>query len=100
MTHTPPCVITEVRIRLHKGAKRGDILKAFATITLNNCFVVHNLKVIHGEDRGLFVSMPADRKGGRYQDIAHPITKDFRQEMEDTVIDAYHDEVSRNGHED
>lgn len=92
-------VITEIRVRLHRDSRGEDILKAFATITLNDCFAIHNLKIIDGGERGLFVSMPAVPRGGKYQDIAHPINKTFRDYMTEEVVDEYHREISRNGNE-
>ena len=68
-----------------------------ATITINGCFAIHNMKIIYGEERGLFVSMPAVQRNGRYQDIAHPITPEFRDEMEKAVIAEYEAELARNG---
>ena len=102
---TPPTsqtyetVITEIRVRLHRDLRGEDILKAFATITLNDCFAIHNLKIIDGGERGLFVSMPAVPRGGKYQDIAHPINKPFRDYMTSEVVDEYFRELSRNGNE-
>jgi stage V sporulation protein G len=86
----PPAdlVITEVRIRVSDSG-REDILKAYASITLNECLAVHNLKIIHG-NRGLFVSMPARRnKAGGFSDIVHPINQEFRDYIESVVIAAY-----------
>ena len=55
-----------------------DKLKAYVTITLDNCFVIRDLKVIHGAS-GLFIAMPAKRrKDGTYKDIAHPLNADTR----------------------
>ncbi|MCA9752818.1 MAG: SpoVG family protein [Gemmatimonadetes bacterium] len=90
-------VITEVRVRLRRGRGGPDILRGFATITINGCFAIHNMKIIYGEERGLFVSMPAVQRNGRYQDIAHPITPEFRDEMEKAVIAEYEAELARNG---
>ena len=90
VSEVPPgtLVITEVRIRLHRG-RSDEILRAFASITLNDCFAVHNLKVI---DKGgePFVSMPA-RKGrdGEFSDIAHPINRRCREYLESVVLTAY-----------
>lgn len=85
--------ITEVRIRLHESTGGEEILRGFATITLNDCFAVHNLKIIDGGDRGLFVSMPAVRRAGKYQDTAHPINREFRQHLEQRVIEEYQREI-------
>ncbi len=81
--------ITEVRISLRDDAK----LKAFASITLDNCFVVRGLKIIEGKS-GTFVAMPSRRrKDGEYQDIAHPINNDARAVMERVILKAYREEL-------
>lgn len=80
--------ITEVRVRMN-DAGNEEILKAYASITLNGCLAVHNLKIIQGS-RGLFVSMPARRnKNGGFSDIVHPVNQDFRDYLESVVIGAY-----------
>lgn len=85
--------ITEVRITLRNEEK----LKAFASITFDDCFVVRGLKVISGS-QGYFVSMPSrKRKDGSYQDIAHPINNDMRKKIEDKVLDAFEVELSKGG---
>ncbi len=66
-----------------------DKLRAYVTITLDNCFVVRDLKVIQGNG-GLFVAMPAKkRKDGSYKDIAHPLNAQTREMMERLVLTAY-----------
>jgi stage V sporulation protein G len=83
--------ITEVRVSLRDDAK----LKAFASITLDNCFVIRGLKIIKGQT-GTFVAMPSrKRKDGDYQDIAHPINNATRKWMEDKVLEEYEAEVAR-----
>lgn len=85
--------ITEVRITLRDEEK----LKAFASITFDDCFVVRGLKVINGSE-GYFVSMPSrKRRDGSFQDIAHPINNDMRKEIEDKVLDAFESELNRAG---
>lgn len=87
-----PLSITEVRVRLHRG-RPDDILKAFASITLNDCFAVHNLKIIEKEE-GLFVSMPARKnRDGGFSDIAHPINCTFRKYLESVVLTEYERET-------
>ena len=82
--------ITEVRITLRNEEK----LKAFASITFDNAFVVRGLKVINGS-QGYFVSMPSRRKrDGMFQDLAHPISNDFRKKIEDRVLDAFEHELN------
>jgi len=85
--------ITEVRISLHDE----DKLKAFVTITFDDCFVVRGVKVISGNN-GLFVAMPSRRKpDGTFQDIAHPINREMREKVEDRVLQEYGLEVDRAG---
>jgi stage V sporulation protein G len=74
-----------------------DKLKAYVTITLDNCFVIRDLKVIHG-NTGLFIAMPAKRrKDGTYKDIAHPLNADTRDRMERVILSEYERQVKRNG---
>lgn len=83
--------ITEVRISLRDDAK----LKAFASMTFDDCFVVRGLKLIEGNG-GMFVAMPnRKRPDGTFQDIAHPINADMRRLIEETVIECYNREVAR-----
>ncbi len=84
-------LITEVRISLRDDAK----LKAFASITLDDCFVIRGLKIISGQS-GTFVAMPSrKRKDGDYQDIAHPINNTTRTWMENIVLEKYHEELNK-----
>jgi len=87
--------ITDCRVR--PCNKEDEKLKAFATITLNNCFVVTDLKVIQG-NKGLFVAMPSRRrKDGKFRDIAHPLNRETRAMIEKRVLDLYHEEMKRLG---
>ncbi len=71
-------------------------LRAYVTITLDGCFVVRDLKVIHG-NTGLFVAMPAKkRKDGTYKDIAHPLNAEMREKMERIVLAEY-EKAARSG---
>ncbi len=66
-----------------------DKLKAYVTITLDHCFIIRDLKVIHG-NTGLFIAMPAKRrKDGTYKDIAHPLDNDTRDRMERAILSEY-----------
>lgn len=68
-------------------------LKAYVTITLDNCFVIRDLKVING-NTGLFIAMPAKRrKDGTYRDIAHPLNTTTRDRMEKTILLAYEQQM-------
>jgi len=81
--------ITEVRINL----KDENKLKAFVSITFDDCFVVRGLKVINGS-QGYFVSMPSKKRAdGVFHDIAHPINNEFRSHIESKVLDAFEKEL-------
>lgn len=83
--------VTEVRVFL--AEEEDERLKAYATVTFDNCFVVRDLKIISG-NTGLFVAMPSKkRKDGTYKDVAHPIHSDFRQALEQTILAKYNDEI-------
>ncbi len=85
--------ITEIRIHLRNETR----LKAFATVTFDNIFVVHNMKVING-NKGLLVCMPSRKiKDGSYKDIVHPITNEFRTSLENAVLKAYEQELDKAG---
>ena len=74
--------ITEVKIY---PANEGK-LKAYATMVIDNCFIIRDMKVIQGEN-GLFVSMPSRRKkDGTFKDIAHPLNQETRKNIEERVI--------------
>lgn len=73
-----------------------DKLKAYATITIDNCFVIRDLKVIQGHS-GIFVAMPAKkRKDGTFRDIAHPVNQETRVQLEEKVLKAYQDSLETN----
>lgn len=81
--------ITEVKVRLWDDKR----LRALVTIVFEDCFVVRNIKVIEGRDQRLFVAMPSRRQAdGSYVDIAHPITREFRREMESIILSAFVEE--------
>lgn len=85
--------ITEVRIHLRNEAR----LKAFATVTFDNAFVVHNMKVVNGNN-GLIVCMPSRKiKDGTYKDIAHPINNEFRGKLEQLILKEYEAENAKAG---
>jgi stage V sporulation protein G len=68
-------------------------LKAFVSIVFDQCFVVTDIKIIHGP-KGLFVSMPSKkRKDGTFKDIAHPLNNQMRQYLEDKVLGVYKQQV-------
>lgn len=81
--------ITDVRIR--KVEKEGK-LKAVVAITIDDEFVVHDIKVIEGE-KGLFIAMPSRKAAdGEYRDIAHPISTTTRMQLQDLILSKYEEE--------
>ena len=83
--------VTEVRV----FPVEEDRLKAYVTITFDNCFVVRDLKVIDG-NKGLFVAMPSKkRKDGTYRDMAHPLNNETRHMIEVLVLEEYRREIQK-----
>ena len=78
--------ITDVRVR--NVAKEGK-LKAVVSITMDEEFVVHDIKVIEGE-KGLFIAMPSKKAvDGEYRDIAHPINSETREKIQSIILENY-----------
>jgi stage V sporulation protein G len=78
--------ITEIRIR--KVPAEGKLL-GYVTVTFDNCFVVHNVKIIEGKE-GKFIAMPSRKtSSGEYKDVAHPISPEFRQTLQDAILSEY-----------
>lgn len=85
--------ITEVRIRLME--KNDTKLKAVASITIDDCFVVHDLKIIEGPD-GNFIAMPSKKTpSGEYKDIAHPLNTDTREALRNLILTKYEEELAQ-----
>ncbi len=83
--------VTEVRVFPVDEEK----LKAYVTITFDDCFVVRDLKVINGNN-GLFVAMPSKkRKDGTFKDTAHPLNNETREIIESKVLEEYRRETER-----
>ena len=82
--------ITDVRVR--RIEKEGK-MKAIVSITLDNEFVIHDIKVIEGE-KGLFIAMPSRKAtDGEYRDIAHPINSGTREKIQNTILDRYQESL-------
>jgi len=82
--------ITDVRLR--KIETEGK-LRAYVSITFDDSFVVHDLRVIDG-NKGMFVAMPSKRlPNGDHKDIAHPINTEIREKIQNAVLDVYHREL-------
>ncbi len=84
--------ITDVRVR--KVAKEGK-MRAVVSITIDDVFVVHDIKVIEGE-KGLFIAMPSRKAAdGEYRDIAHPINSDTRDMIQSLILEKYQEEAAK-----
>ena len=84
--------ITDVRVR--KVDKEGK-MKAVVSITIDDEFVVHDIKVIEGE-KGLFIAMPSRKASdGEYRDIAHPINSGTRDRIQTLILDKYAQELDK-----
>lgn len=82
--------ITDIRVR--KLTKEGK-MKAVVSVTFDDVFVVHDIKVIDG-DKGQFIAMPSRRAGdGEYRDIAHPINSDMRDRLQSEILAKYEEAV-------
>lgn len=85
--------ITDIRIRTVK--KDDSKLKAVASITIDDCFVVHDIKIIESTD-GLFIAMPSRKTAeNEYKDIAHPINTETREILKNLVLSAYEKEQAQ-----
>lgn len=79
--------ITDVKVRIAKPD--GGKLKAVASITIDGCFAVHDIKIIEG-NAGLFIAMPSRKApDGEYKDIVHPINADMRAQLSQRILDEY-----------
>ena len=79
--------ITSVKIR--KVEREGSRMKGIASVLLDDCFAVHDIRIIEG-DNGLFIAMPSRKTpAGEYRDIAHPISQEVRTMFEKAILDAY-----------
>ena len=89
--------ITDVRVR--KITKEGK-MKAVVSITLDDEFVVHDIKVIEGE-KGLFIAMPSKKAtDGEYRDIAHPINSETRDKIQSLILEKYQEVASESEDEE
>ena len=85
--------ITNVRVRVVE--KENSKMRGFASVTIDNQFVVHDIRILEG-DNGLFLAMPSKQTGvGEYRDIAHPINQEARQMFTDAILKEYEEEIRR-----
>ena len=79
--------ITSVNVR--KIEKEGSRMKGIASVLIDDCFAVHDIRIIEGEN-GLFIAMPSRKTAtGSYRDIAHPINPETRALFEEAILEAY-----------
>ena len=79
--------ITNVRVRVVE--KENSKMRGFASVTIDNQFVVHDIRILEG-DNGLFIAMPSRKTAtGGYRDIAHPINPEVRTMFEEAIFEAY-----------
>ena len=91
--------VTRVYVE-RKVLENNPIIRGFASIEFDNCFVVKNLRLIENE-KGLFVAMPSRKKSdGKWEDSAHPITQECRTMIEKAVWDAYEKAEENGSHEE
>ena len=85
--------ISDIRVRLVQ--KEDSKLKAVASMTIEDCFVVHDIKVIEGNE-GYFIAMPSRKTNeGEYKDIVHPINTETREMIIKLILDAFEAEKSK-----
>ena len=81
--------ITDVRIKLIN--KEDNKVKALVSVTFDDTFVVHDVKVLTGNNDSTFVSMPSRKDlNGEFRDVAHPLNSEFRKYLCETVLEHYH----------
>ena len=81
--------ITEIKVHPVNEEK----LKAYVTLILDDCFVIRDIKIIEGY-KGLFVAMPSKkRKDGQFKDIAHPLNKETREQIENKIFTEYENQI-------
>lgn len=86
--------ITDIKIRL--VTKENDRLKAVASVVFDECFVIHDIKIIDGKS-GLFTAMPSRKTpDGEYKDVAHPLNTEMRELINSSVLTAYSDALVTN----
>ena len=85
--------ITDVRVRLVK--KHDSKLKGVASVTFDECFVVHDIRIIEGNE-GYFIAMPSRKTGdGEFKDVAHPIKSETREELIKAILSAFEEERNK-----
>ena len=88
--------ITDIRIR---QIEQEGKMRAVVSVTFDNCFVVHDIKVIEGLDK-LFIAMPSRKTpDNEFKDIAHPINMEMREMLQNSILDKYNSTILQEGME-
>lgn len=83
--------ITVTDVRVKKYENNNEKIKAVASVTIDDTFVIHDIKVIDSE-KGLFIAMPSKKSpDGKFKDIAHPINTDTREMLQKMILDKYNE---------
>ena len=81
--------ITSINVR--KEEKENSRMRGKASVTIDDCFVIHDIRIIEGNE-GLFIAMPSRQKAnGEYRDVAHPINQETRNMFQDEILKAYNE---------
>lgn len=89
-----PAYPMKVDVKIGSIRPEGNV-RAFASINLNDCLAIRNVKVMDSA-KGLFVAMPSYKaRNGEYKDICFPVTKEFREQLNQAVVDAYHQALAQ-----
>ena len=84
----------KVDVKISSIRPEGNV-RAYASINLNDCFAIRNVKVVDSS-KGLFIAMPSYKaRNGEYKDICFPVTKEFREQLNNAVIDAYNQAITQ-----
>ena len=79
--------ITDIRVRKING---GGKLKAYVAVAFDDCFVIHNVRIVEGKN-GIFIAMPSRRtRAGEFRDVVHPLKPEFRTELQKKILDKYY----------
>ena len=86
----------DIQVKVNVLVNSENRVKAMASVTFDNIFVVTGIKVVEGQN-GVFIAMPQRKTAsGEYKDVCFPLTADFRKEISGEIIDAYNKEVAKN----
>lgn len=83
----------KVDVKIGSIYPEGNI-RAYASVNLNDCFAIRNVKIVDSS-KGLFIAMPSYKAGNEYKDICFPVTREFREQLNKAVIDAYHQALTQ-----